>query len=160
MTDSDHERSLYEARLDAQYYEIFHLRNARFFSHLRTLFSIILLVSGTAAFTLMIRADELVAAVVGSTIAILTILDHVIGPAARVVKHEHQAAQFAALLAEGRGLDLEAFDAQLAALRTSDDVNGLDVLRCVAYNDNVNAAGRESYAFKLTPWQRFAALLA
>lgn len=151
---------MYQTRLEAQYYEVLHLRNARFFRHLRGVFTVISLLAGTAAFTMVLQADARLAVVGGGLIALVTILDSVVNPSARVVMHDHQARNFSLLQAEGRGLDEEAFEKRLAFVRVNDDVNCLETLRYVAYNEVVVSAGRDECAYPLTAWQKLVGLMA
>lgn len=160
--DQVYDRTLYEARLDARFYQQFHTRNARLFRHLYKVFSAITLLSGMAAVTLLVKATPALAATVGLVFAVITVLDNIITPAENAAKHDAWAEKYGMLFAESEvsTMTLTEFDGRLHTLIAQADTGGIVALRALAYNDNVIAVGRQSYAIPLTTWQRFVAALA
>jgi hypothetical protein len=162
MAIQGYERSLYEARLDAQFYVAWHGRNARFFRHVRGLLAFVSLTAGTAAITLLLRQSAALAAVSGAAIAAVAILDRVIGAGDLVFQHNAAAAQYDTLLAQTQRapVPLAEFDARLSEIGAGVTFYSVWALRATAYNDNVKAVGRDDYVMRRTPWEWFVSLLA
>lgn len=158
MEDRTHERNLGEARLDARYNQQLHALSARLYRRIRFAFAFITLVSGTAAFSLLVRTDQALGAWAGAVLAIIAIADTLLAPADKSAEHGQWARRFGQLLAREDLQSLDEFDAALEQLR-SEEMDAPESLGPIAYNRNVTSAGYESWQMPLTAWQRFLALL-
>jgi hypothetical protein len=154
MVDNTEPRTLKEARLEADYDAEFHRLNIRLCRRAHQILMLIKLASGTAAFTLVFKADPNIAFVVGSVLALLVIIEAVWNPVEKGFEHREWVKRYNALLARNDLPDVEAFERALAEVSSDDDI-GVASLEPCAYNRTVVSVGFESLRMPLTPWQRF-----
>ena len=82
-----YERSQYEAGMDVDYAIELHGRHIKLYRHMRWIFSLVFLVSGTAVFGVALAELGNLAKWMGATIALLALIDHLIAPADKIARH-------------------------------------------------------------------------
>ena len=157
-----YERTMYEARLDAECYAVSHDLHARFWRRVRLVIRIVIGFMGSAAFGgwLAIRPD--VAGIAGLAVALLTAVDQALEPSDKIAMHRVASGRYIDLkrdsIADDR-MTLQEFDAKLEAIKAEDEA-GIDALLVRAFNRVVQAAGRPDCQIAETGWQRFVAFFA
>lgn len=155
----NHQRTLYEARLDAEFYAVFHARHISFWRKFRALIRFAAALVSAGAVASWLNKSPNLAALSGLSIAVLTALEQVLDPSEQLARHKEFARRYR-LLTANRSFDLAGFDAALAAIHADVDAPGFDALRVPVFNDVVRASGRPDYIIKTTAWQRFVNLVA
>lgn len=156
-----YERTLYEARLDAEAYAVAHELHARLYRRARTLARVLITVSGSAAFGGWLATRPDVAGVAGLVIAVLVALEQALDLSERIARHRIQAQRYADLRREShrRDMTVSEFDDLLESIKGADEA-GLDALLVRAFNRVVIAAGRPAYQQPESRWHRFVAFFA
>lgn len=160
MTETtNYPRSLYEARLDAEFFANFHSRHVRYWRKLRGITRFLTALAGSAAAMSWLSDKPVYAGAAGILLAAMVALDQATEPADQLARHREMMRRYRCLLADPTD-DLSTFDARLQALHADIDAPGFDGLRVPAFNDVVMAAGRREHALPMTAWNRLMGLLA
>lgn len=154
-----YERSQYEAGMDIDYAIELHDRHIKLYRHMRWIFSLVFLVSGTAVFGGALAELGNLAKWMGATIALLALIDHLIAPADKIARHIELKRRWCELRAEKAGLSLAELDRRISVL-LAEDIHIVSALETPSYNANVRRHGREDYVRKLNPWEWFVAAIA
>lgn len=154
-----HERSHYEAGLDIDYAIELHGHHIKLYRHMRWLFSLVFLVSGTAVFAGTLADYAILAKWTGGAIALIAIIDHLTAPADKIARHIELKRRWSELRASKASLDLEALESQMSKL-TAEDVHIISGLRTPSYNANLRRHGREDCVRPLTPWEWIVSFFA
>lgn len=144
-------RTAYEAGLDIDYAIELNSRHLKFYRHLRWLFSLIFLVSGTAVFSSLGELKE-AAKWVGAAIALTAIIDHLIAPGDKIATHANLKRRWCELRSEKDSLTLEELDRRISNM-TGEDVHIIAALEKPSFNSNLRRHGRESSARRLNAWE-------
>lgn len=154
-----YERSQYEAGLDIDYAIELHGRHIKLYRHMRWLFSLVFLISGTAVFGGALAELGKLAKWMGAAIALLALVDHLIAPADKIARHIELKRRWCELRAEKAGMGIEALDRKMSAL-IAEDVHIISALQTPCYNANLQRHGREDCVRKLTPWEWIVSAIA
>lgn len=154
-----YERSLYEAGLDIDYAIELHDRHIKLYRHMRWIFSLVFLISGTAIFGGALAELGSLAKAMGAAIAVLALVDHLIAPADKVARHIELKRRWCELRAEKAGLTLEELDRRMSIL-VAEDVHIISALQKPSYNANLRRHGREEYIRRLNLWEFLVGALA
>jgi len=157
-----YERTLYEARLDAECYAVSHDLHARLWRRVRLANRIIIGFMGSAAFGgwLAIRPD--IAGIAGLAVALMTAIDQAFEPSDKIATHRAASRQYIDLKRESIAnsqMTLNAFDAALESIKSGDEA-GIDALMTRAFNRVVVAAGRPECCIHESFGQRFVSFFA
>jgi hypothetical protein len=144
-------RTPYEAGLDIDYAIELNSRHLKLYRHLKWLFSLIFLVSGTAVFS---NIDELKDAAkwVGAAIALTAIIDHLVAPGDKIATHASLKRRWSDLRAEKDVLPLGELDRKISCL-TGEDVHIIAALEKPSFNSNLRRHGRENLVRPLNFWE-------
>ncbi len=157
-TPKTHERTLYEARLDADYEVRLQELHQRLFGRLNTAATLITLLAGTTAFAGVLQQQPQWSAWAGVALAALALVSALGNLGARAEAHRAQRRRYLELLAV-QGLDLDAFDAELLRIG-QDDPPTIEALRVPAFNANLQRHGRTDWLQPVSLWQRVVHALA
>lgn len=156
-----YERSHYEAGLDIDYAIELHGRHIKLYRHMRWLFSLVFLVSGTAVFagTLASAENANLSKWTGGIIVLIAIVDHLTAPADKIARHIELKRLWCELRAAKAGLSIDELDERMSKLN-AEDVHIIDALTKPSYNANLRRHGREDYVRRLTPWEWLVSVFA
>lgn len=154
-----YERTQYEAELDIDYAIELHAAHIKLYRHLKWLFSLIFLASGSAVFANAVGGNPELAKVLGAAIAVLSIVDHLAGLAEKAAHHVELKRRWCELKAEMGKLRLTEIDRRISGLR-AEDVHIISALQTPSYNANLRRHGREDYVRRLNPWEWLVSALA
>lgn len=154
-----YERSHYEAGLDIDYAIELHGRHIKLYRHMRWLFSLVFLVSGTAVFGGTLADYVSLSKWTGGAIVLIAIVDHLTAPADKIAKHIELKRRWCELRAAKACLSLDELDEQMSKLN-AEDVHVIGALTKPSYNANLLRHGRDSYVKRLTPWEWLVSVLA
>lgn len=156
-----YERTIYEARLDAECYAVSHGLHARLWRRFRLLMRIINGFAGSTAFGGWLAAKPELAGISGLVLALATALDQALDPSEKIAMHRAAAQRYGDLRKSSLdgGLVLTEFDSRLEAIK-ADDEAGIDALLVRACNLVLRGAGRNDHLISETHWQRFVAFFA
>lgn len=156
-----YERTLYEARLDAECYSTSHGLHARLWRRFRLVMRIVNGFAGSAAFGGWIAAKPELAGVAGLVLALMVALDQGLDPSEKIAMHKIAAQRYAEL--RTASLDgstcLAEFDSKFERIKAEDEA-GIDALLVRACNLVLKAAGRSDHLIKETRLQRLIAFFA
>lgn len=156
-----YERTLYEARLDAECYATSHVLHVRMWRRFRLVARIISGFAGSAAFGGWLAAMPEMAGSAGLVLALVAALDQAIDPSDKIAAHKVAAQRYADL--RKNSLDgqmaLAEFDGHLEQIKAEDDA-GIQALLIRACNMVLRGAGRNDYLIQETRLQRFIAFFA
>jgi hypothetical protein len=155
----NYERSQYEAGLDIDYAIELHNRHLKLYRHMRWIFSLIFLVSGTAVFGGALAELGRLAKWMGASIAILALVDHLIAPSDKIARHLELKRRWCELQAEKSKMSLTELDQRMSTL-LAEDIHIISALQKPSYNANLLRHGREEYLRKLNPWEWFVGVLS
>lgn len=154
-----HERSTYEAGLDIDYAIELHNRHIKLYRHLRWLFSLVFLVSGTAVFAGSLAEFGKLAKWTGGAIAFLAIIDHLIAPADKIARHIELKRRWCDLRKAKSALSIEVLDKHMSALY-AEDIHIISALQTPSFNANLRRHGREECVRGVTPWEWLVGAIA
>lgn len=146
------ERTHYEAQLDIDYAIELHARHIKLYRHLRWLFSLVFLVSGSVVFAGALAELGPLAKWTGAAIALCAILDHLTSPAEKAAQHHELKRRWCELRAESGKLKLTEIDRRISALR-GEDVHIISALQTPSYNANLRRHGHEAHVRRLSAWE-------
>lgn len=153
---TSHDRTLYEAALDARFGSRFCDLNARLYRRIDTLFGFISLFGATTIFAGVIAfypALSLPAAVI---VAVSSVLERLIAPALEAHEFEAQRRRYADLDGRSAGMSLAEFDADLRQIQAAGPA-GFRALELPAYNANLLTHGHRDCVQAL-PWRSRVAM--
>jgi len=155
----NYERTHYEACLDIDYAIELNSRHIKLYRHLRWLFSLALLVSGSAVFVGSVAEYPQLAKITGGGIALLAIIDHLAGLAEKAARHVELRRRWCDLRAESAKLKVVDLDRRMSTLY-AEDVHIITALQVPSFNANLRRHGREDCMRKLNIWEWFCAAIA
>lgn len=159
MADQTHQtpleikRNHAEATLDVHYGIAFNRLNASLYRRIDSLFSLVNVVGGSAAFALVISGTPAIAGWIGLAIAALAYLEREVKPGQKAVLCDAQAERFGDLAGRAPTLDLVDLDRELLRLQSSGPAT-FDALRLPAYNNNVRSHGYPDSASPTSAWEK------
>lgn len=139
-----YERTLHEARMDADFNVRLNEMQECLLTRLHWLLSLLCLVAGTTAFTGWLALRPALAGVSGLAVAVLSLVSTLTNLQGRAAVHRAQRRRYLELLSRDEP-DLKTFDACMRMIETDDPVT-INVLRVPAYNDNLRRHGQPDYA--------------
>lgn len=154
-----YERSHYEAGLDIDYAIELHSRHIKLYRHLRWLFSLVNLISGTAVFAGTLSDYAGLAKWTGGAIVLIAIVDHLTAPADKIARHIELKRLWCELRATKASLSIDELDERMSKLN-AEDVHIIDALTKPSYNANLRRHGREDYVRRLSLWEWLVSVLA
>lgn len=156
-----YERTLYEARLDAECYATCHELHVRLWRRFRLLMRMINGFAGSAAFGGWVAAKPELAGAAGLVLALATAIDQAIDPSEKIAMHKMAAQRYAELRRESLAgsMQLVEFDQSLEQIKAEDEA-GIQALLVRACNMVRRGAGRNDHLIEETRWQSFIANLA
>lgn len=157
--DRVYARTHYEALMDIKYACVFNRLNESLYDRLDFVFGFVGLAGGSAVFASAIANKPELAALSGLVLALLSIVERLVGAARKSEQHKQAVHVFADLEARAHGLSLEQLDGELTKARAAapKGVSGIAVL---AFNANLITAGRSSFCLPVPVWSRFLSLIA
>jgi hypothetical protein len=159
--EQSYERSLYEARLDAECYAVSHELHARLWRRFRTLTRLLVGFTATGAVAGWLATRPDIAGMSALGIAFLAALDQAIDPSDKIARHRLMAQRYIELKRKAIAVEMAVaeFDSALEAIKAEDEA-GLDALLVRAFNRVVVSAGRPDFRLPESIWQRFVAFFA
>ena len=156
-----YERTLYEARLDAECYATSHGLHLRLWRRFRLFSRIVNGFAGSAAFGGWVAAEPQLAGLAGLVLALATAIDQAIDPSEKIALHKMAAQRYADLRKDSLSgeISLSEFDRRLESIKAEDEA-GIQALLVRSCNMVLRAAGREDHLIKETRLQRFIAFFA
>lgn len=151
-------RTVYEAGLDIDYAIELHSRHLKLYRHLKWVFSLVFLVSGTAVFS-NLSALGSSAKWFGAAVALCAIIDHLLGPAEKIAKHADLKRRWCDLRAGMNALDLIELDSRISSL-TGEDIHIVSALEAPSYNANLRRHGREEHVRPINAWEWIVSAIA
>lgn len=153
------DRNHAEAVIDTQYGVRFNDMNARFYKRLDSVFSLINLIGGSAAFATVWVGKPSFAAAIGMVIAIAAYVERELRPTEKSIRCELQRQKFGQLAARAPKLSLNKLDYELRVLQSTGP-DTISSLAKPAYNATVMSAGFPEHKLKLSVWERVLAWFA
>jgi len=149
------ERTHYEALMDVRYGRTFSEMNERFFNRIDMLFGAVQLFMGSAAAASLFGASESSLKWAGALLAIVAVLERLIGPGRKAESFAHARAAWGDLDARGGALTLEHLDPEIRTLQSTLP-SGIGLLAMPACNANLRSNGHEDRVLSLTWMERLA----
>lgn len=159
MEVKDYARSLYEARLEAEFYANYHTRHVRFWRKFRGFSRFLTTLAGSSAAAGWLAAKPEFAGLSGLAVAVIVAIEQAAEPAEQLSRHREMMRRYRTLLAD-QDDDLSAFELNLQAIHADVDAPGFDGLRTPAFNDVLRAAGRNDYLLPESTWNKVVGFLA
>ncbi|WP_314408881.1 hypothetical protein [Pseudomonas kuykendallii] len=144
-----YERTKYEALLDVDYAIELHNRHIKLYRHLRWLFSLVFLATGTAVFAGALADFKNAAKWIGGATVFAAILDHLMAPADKIAQHADLKRQWCNLRADWENFSLVEIDQCMSRLSAA-DVHIVSALEKPSFNANLRRHGREECVRKLS----------
>ena len=153
------ERNHAEAVIDVRYGIRFNDMTARLYKRLDSVFSLINMIGGSAAFATVAAGKPVFAGGLGIVIVLAAYIERELRPTEKSIRCEIQRQKFGDLASRAPDLTLAQIDRELMVLQsTGPDTIGS--LALPAYNANVMSVGFPAYKQRLSVWERFVAWFA
>lgn len=153
-------KTVEQLRSEARYAERLCHRTARLYRRVQTIGTFLTIVGGSGTLAAMVHDIPAWIPSLGAVVmAIFGAALIAVRPGDKAAANESDAKRYSALLASTVGFNAVDFERALELARQSDAAE-IEGLRNVAYNDIVREIGAESAAVKLSPTERFLAIVA
>jgi hypothetical protein len=135
-------------------------RTARLYRNLQAFGTFATVIGGSAAMTVLATAIPKEISLFGSAVFVLFGAAMLaVGPANKAATNEADRKRYARLKADAVAMDADALRLALAKAREG-DVQEVESLRAIAYNDMVCEVGQPQEVIPITAWQKALAVLA